>query len=243
MTSSFIRFRLKYGVSVLKVYLFVLLISPSFFYVNAEHIIWDPHNKRTISGTDCSKDNTEVVIADHDLSIIFSTLGVSLDSGERLEGVATCRIKIPTLLHKGYTLTSLLQSLVYGYERDGGSAWIGVYTKLGELTSQATSITIPTADFDPWSEPFVEAALPESPMSVKCLGKDTLAILDIIIAIKAKRSSNQSVIVVQKDGHDFSFKSSGKLEPCTVSSAANFAKPSSKLFSFFSMGLLLYFLA
>ena len=169
----------------------------------ADAIEWNYNGKANAIGSGCSIEDTFFISAGDEVSVIFSNLGIELDGPQerKLESRKFCRIKVPALIKKGYYLSGLNSSLIYGLVRsEGTEAQINMqYHFLGTKylrkkehgKNPRESRNIPLAEIR-------DRRRIRNPK--RCSGRDFRSVLSARASIVAKRKNTEEGIVIHLDG-------------------------------------------
>jgi hypothetical protein len=191
----------------------VLTASPAF----SEQVIkWDAMNA-IANGSGCNNWNTLFITAGHQVTAIFSTLGINLTGtwDDSKAEKKTCTIAIPATVKKGWYIGRLRQTMFYGYARtDGTLGMVSLQGRFFNCYVGGAQEWIPTPGYNPYYAPYVEVATPDlyfgvldpsfcdSPTDYEGNYIATLTVL-------GQRDNIRKGIVVQIDGEDIRFEAMG----------------------------------
>ena len=189
---------------------------------DSHHIKWNYNDKGFAIGTGCnSKEgsyrevDTWIIEAHNDLSIIFSGLNINLDDSYKRVARTTCKVRIPTLVRKGYYLADLHQTLTYGYTRttsnSGGD--IQLSTSFYNQRAGRFDIEIPHNDPDDYWDGYGVAEKTSSWLvsSRRCSKKNAYrGMFQANLTASGWRGDLEGSILIQLDGQDLRFEARGE---------------------------------
>ena len=204
-------------ISVLLVILTAYVSERSLVYGGA--VSWNYNEKATASGSGCNMENTFFLSAGDEVSIIFSNLGVELDGyqGGSLEQRKFCRIKIPALIKKGFYLSSLSSSLLYGLVRsEETEAHVSLqYRFLG--ANYFRNKDYGNSPQEPRNIPLAELRGKTRIRNPKrCGGKDFKSALFARASVAASRKRVEEGVVIHLDGLSLRLDAVASMEACQV---------------------------
>ncbi|MFK7823768.1 MAG: hypothetical protein AB8G05_06415 [Oligoflexales bacterium] len=195
--------------------LFAALNPFGFLFANA--IEWNFNNKATALGSGCNMDDTFFISAGNEVSILFSSLGVELDGHQegKLKRRKSCRIKVPALIKRGFYISNLSSSLLYGLVRsEGTEAHVNLqYRFIGMKYSRnkdhgknpRESRNIPLAELR-------DVTRVRNPK--RCNGRDFRSVLFARASVAASRKTLTEGIVIHLDGLSLRLDASARVDPC-----------------------------
>lgn len=183
-------------------------------------IQWNFNKQASGLGNGCGPGEVSFITAGHEVSVVFSGLGIELDAGDSSGGVTAkknCRIVIPTKVRAGYYLAKLNQKLSYGYTRTDSTS--GTVSAISEFYGQAAgniSRNVPTPGMNSYAVPLAQAEV-NSYWRVNpqwCLTRDYVGNFKSNLVVTAKRTDYRKDIKISIDGHDIRFDAVGDALVC-----------------------------
>ena len=155
-----------------------------------------------------------VVAAGSEVSVVFSDMGVNLDGPHSpMYGFKQCKVNIPATIEDGYAVTSIEQSLTYGYLHLGkASGRIRLETFWGGNRFVHVE-RIPARDVADSSYIVRDLKPLRGNRRRGCRGVRQES-LTVLFSVQGRRRSLDSSLLIQLDGQDLRFQFKGEYEGC-----------------------------
>ncbi len=165
-------------------------------------IQWNYNGTATVEGTGCHAFDTTFIISGNQMSIVFTNLGVALNSwtdGKTIDK-KTCRIMAPVKIKAGWYIEDLYHTMTYGYVRSEGTGDEVVLESqlLGKAAGKIRR-SIPTPDYDPWDQPDIDVTVKSTFGSDWCSQSDITGLYEVELTVSGFRENLAKSITAQID--------------------------------------------
>lgn len=177
--------------------------------IENEVITWNV-DEAVAAGSGCSMDDTSIIVAGDQISVIFSNIGIELNGSKdtRLVTRKNCSVVIPAKVKHGWYIGKVEQTLMYGYKRTAGAIGsVSMVSRFFNYVAGKISKQIPVAGKDEFAEPQLETrskSYLSTPSDRWCKYRDDYKgnYIGSLSLTGSRKSVRDSIVIRQIDGKE-----------------------------------------